>query len=125
MSDAATATTVPASEPAAEEANNKPAETPFNIDRLTSCTARFTRRAWNLFLTYSKEKGWAQIQTERVHFSATAHTVEATQRLREALETLGASEFTQKDKVITFYATFALLQEVIKGPDILLVDRVD
>jgi hypothetical protein len=95
------------------QAATAPAEKPFNADNLMQSTARYTQRAWYLFLKHYQDLDW--LQTAKVRISLTARSAEGAQELKKLLSEQASVDGIQvKDKVLTFVGSFAAVQTVIK-----------
>jgi hypothetical protein len=109
--------------PAAEAAPEAPVEKPFTLDLLQSCTARMTHQCWR---TYSAIKtDLTALQTVPLRASLLARTAKGLADIKALLADAGVATMTpQDDKTVTFNATFAQIQTVIKHPQTHTVDAV-
>jgi hypothetical protein len=106
----------PAAEPAA------PVEKPFCPDVLISCTARFTRKAWDIFLKLQKED-INLLTTVPLRAVLTARSSEGASEIHQVLmKEKGVTEIKLSGKTITTVATFADIQQVIKHPQTHMLD---
>ena len=113
-------TDVEAPEKAAEA---KEEEKPFNTDILESCTARFTRRAWDLYSDYKTDLEKAQ--NEPVRAQLTAETEKDATQMHEILVDEGqVKEITRKENIVLFTAPFSVIQLVIKKPGCKHLDAI-
>lgn len=119
MSDA-TATPTPAAE--APKAPEAPKEPPFTVDVLTSCTTRYTRKAWNLFLSYRADL--EKIRTAPIRATLEARTLNGAEALHRQLLEAGVKEISRKDKVVSLTTTFEIIQLVIKNPETAHFDAI-
>jgi hypothetical protein len=99
----------------------KPAE-PFNTDLLQSCTARFSYKAWRLYHNSRKDSDF--LLTAPVRATVNARSIEGGEELASLLKDAGASEMLRKGNTLSFTTTFAIIQTVIKHPQLLLLDAV-
>jgi hypothetical protein len=99
----------------------KPAE-PFNTDLLQSCTARFSYKAWRLY--HNNRKDSAFLQEVLVRATVNARSIEGGEELEGLLKEAGATEMSRKGNTLSFTATFAIIQTVIRHPQLLLLDAV-
>ncbi len=122
---AATATaekpTAPAAAPAKPEA---PAEPPFNVDIFESCTARTTRKTWNIFLRY-KENNFEQFRNKPLRAKLETLSPEGAEAIEAGLREAGVSELSREGNVLNFTATFEQIQTVIKHAESDLLDVVE
>lgn len=101
----------------------KPAEPPFTTDVLTSCTSRFTRKAWDIFLAYKSDL--ELIQKCPIRAKLTAHTEEGAKEIAEILKNEGhQTQLTLRGKEIELTAPFAIIQLVIKRPQTAKFDAI-
>jgi hypothetical protein len=95
---------------------------PFTTDVLQSCTARMTRKAWDLYLRYCQPI--EQIRTLPVRACLTARTDVGVKVLADGLQAVGVTSMTENGCDLHFTATFEAIQAVIKLPETLLLDAV-
>ena len=119
MSDTPTPVT---EKPAAAAAPEKPAEPPFNTDVLESCTTRYTRKAYNLYLQCRGRQ--EKIEQPPVRFSVEASSVDAAEEIHKTLAEAGVAEISREDKTVSLTTTFATLALVVKHPKVCHVDAV-
>ncbi|MBX2860356.1 MAG: hypothetical protein KTR14_03920 [Vampirovibrio sp.] len=118
----ATTETKPAEETPGEE-KKTPEEKPFNTDVLQSCTARFSRKAWDLYLGMKADH--QALQNDAIRCRLTATSPEAVKVIEKALkEDGGVNEMTVKGNDIELTTTFAVIQQVIKRPETAGFDAV-
>lgn len=117
MSEATSTPEKPAAPEAAQAAAPEAPEVkPFNPDVLISCTARFTRKSWDLFLKYRKEN-LELMRTVPLRTRLTARTPQGAQEIQQILmKENGVTEIKATGKVVDAIATFEALQSVIKHP---------
>src|SRR6478609_10457691 len=110
---AAAPETIAAAAPEAEKpaAPAKPAE-PFNTDLLQSCTARFSYKAWRLY--HNNRKDTEFLQTALIRATVNGRSIEGGEELEGLLKDAGATEMLRKGNTLSFTATFAIIQTVIK-----------
>jgi len=118
MSDAPVSTP---EETTAVTAPVKPAE-PFNTDLLQSCTARFSYKAWRLYHNNRKDSDF--LQNALVRATVNGRSIEGGEELEGLLKNAGATEMLRKGNTLSFTATFAIIQTVIKHPQLLLLDAI-
>lgn len=105
-----------------------PAEAPVTTDALKQATARFTYRAWHLFLEY--EQDLEKIKSAPLRCSLKAKTPEGLTeiegKLREAMTNNGLSgnQVTRHPRHLEFTAPFLVVQAVIKHPETTEFDAV-
>jgi hypothetical protein len=117
---AATAVEKPAAEkPAAPAA---PAEPPFTVDELISCTSRFTHKAWYLF--YNNRQDMDFIRKTPVRATLEARTTAGAEELQKLLTDAGVKEISRNEKTLSFTATFEAIQTVIKHPQSYMLDAI-
>ncbi len=120
---AATAEKPAAASPAVAKPAEAPVEKTFNSDVLFQCTARFTRRAWDLVLRFKKQP--ELFETQQVRASLTARTLDGAQELARILKEEGqVREYTPRQKTLELTTTLALIQLVIKHPQMAECDAV-
>jgi hypothetical protein len=135
MNADAAAVSPPASEaqasasPAVAAAQKPPAEQPaasappaFTTDVLQSCTARFTRKAWDLYEAYKTDL--QKIQTLPVRAQLTARDAAGAEEIHKTLVEAGVTELSRENTVLHFTATFAVIQTIIKHPKSLMLDAI-
>lgn len=121
MSDAQTAA-VSAEKPAVAIAE-APAEKPFTIDLLQSCTARMTHQCWRTYLSLKDDLN--AIKTVPLRASLIARSEKGLAEIIAMLEDVDVTAKTLRDKhAVDFTATFAQIQTVIKHPQTHTVDAV-
>lgn len=98
----------------AHKAPEAPAEKPFSVDVLSTCTARFDRLGWDLFLRYREDL--AAIQSKRIKVKLTARTEAGAQDIAQVLEAADIPAVKRKGADIEVITTFAGLQTVIRHP---------
>lgn len=113
------AATATAEKPAAPAA---PAEPAFTVDELTSCTARFTHKAWYLF--YNNRQDMDFIRKTPIRATLEARTTAGAEELHKLLSEAGVSEISRNDKVLSLTGTFEQIQTVIKHPQSYMLDAV-
>ncbi|MBY0449340.1 MAG: hypothetical protein K2X01_01780 [Cyanobacteria bacterium] len=107
------------SNPAAEA----PVEKPFNVDILTTCTIRFSRRSWDLFLSLKTDLD--KLRATPLRNRLVAKTPDAAQEMHKILvEQGGVSEITTNGNELEFTGTFEAVQLVIKHPQTLEFDAI-
>ncbi len=121
MSDASTQTTQKADETAKEAKAEAPAEEkPFTTDVLQSCTSRFTRKAWNIYLNYQKDLN--KIRTVPVRATLEVRSPEVAEELHKTLQEQGVQELSRQGKTLSMTTTFETIQTVIKHPETKMLD---
>lgn len=98
----------------------KPAEPPFNVDVLNTCTARFTRHGWNLFLALREDLD--AIKTRRIVVKLTARSEDGAAEIATLLTEAGVPNVKIQDKTLSTNTTFEKLQLVIRHPQTLLAE---
>lgn len=99
-----------------------PVEKPFCPDVLISCTARFTRKAWDIFLKLQKQD-INLLTTVPLRAKLTARTSEGAAEMHQILmKEKGVTEIKLQGKDILVVATFADIQSVIKHPQSHMLD---
>jgi hypothetical protein len=93
---------------------------PKNVDALTQSTARFSRKAWDVFLSLKEDL--EKITYKRIALQLLARSEAGAITLGQALEALSVPAVKVHGPHISTISTFAKLQEVIKHPDLLSVD---
>jgi hypothetical protein len=116
--------TPPVAVETAEAPKAPPAPPPFNVDILTSCTARYSRRAWDLFLTYRAEKSLDKMQHLPIRAMLKALSSKGLEELVTILKAAGVSPISIEGPKAEFTATFAQIQTVIKHPQTLEFDAI-
>lgn len=106
----------------APEKPEPPAEPPFAVDDLISCTARFTHKAWHLF--YSHRADMDFIRQTPVRATLEARTANGAEELHRILLEQGVQEISRQDKVLSLTATFETIQKVIRHPEAYKLDAV-
>ncbi len=87
----------------------------------TACTARCTRRAWDLFLRYGDDI--EQFTTKTVRGKLTAATAKAAEAFAQTLTTEGgATEVRTNGADTEFTGTLAAVQLVLKQPEARMFD---
>lgn len=112
-------------QPAATATAEKPAaavEPPFSADDLQSSTARFTHKAWYLY--YNNRKDMKFIREAEVRATMEARTTNGAEELQKLLLEAGAKSLSRMDKLLSFTATFEIIQTVIRHPETFIVDAV-
>ena len=114
-------TTTPATETTATPpvAVAKP-EPPFSVDALSQSTARFTHKAWGVFMGYRDDL--EAIQFKRLGITLEAYSEAGASELATLLTENSVGGVNQFGVNLTFPSTFAKLQTVIKHPAVKLVD---
>ncbi len=102
-----------------------PVEVPFdprpkNVDALTQSTARFSRKAWDVFLSLKEDL--EKITYKRIALQLLARSEAGAVTLGQALEAISVPAVKVNGVNISTITTFAKLQDVIKHPDLLSVD---
>lgn len=97
-----------------------PAEPPFTVDELISCTSRFTNKAWYLF--YNNQKDMDFIRKTPVRATLEARTTSGAEEIQKLLTDAGVKEINRNDKTLSFTATFEAIQTVIKHPQTYMLD---
>jgi hypothetical protein len=133
MSEATTESQTLSTPPAAEKTETEKAAAPaapvkpkepvvpaFSTDVLQTSTARFTRKAWDLYLVYKKDM--EKIRTVFIWATITTRSIEGAKQLRKTLEEQGQSGFKIKDNTLELQTTFETIQTFIKHPEIHQVD---
>ena len=118
----AEAATAVAEKPAAAEKPAEPAEKPFSTDVLQSCTARFTRKAWNIYLYYKKD---GKIRTTPIRATLETRNPEAAEEMHRTLQEGGVKELSRKGNTLSMTATFEQIQLVIKHPGSKMLDAAE
>jgi hypothetical protein len=113
---AQSAATATAEKPAA------PVEPPFSTDDLQSSTARFTHKAWYLY--YNNRKDMKFIREAEVRATLEARSTSGAEELQKLLLEAGATGLSRMDKLLSFTATFEIIQTVIRHPETGIVDAV-
>jgi hypothetical protein len=122
MSDAQAAASPVTEQPAVAVAE-VPAEKPFTIDLLQSCTARMTHQCWRTYLALKDDLN--AIKTVAVRANLIARSEKGLAEIVAMLEDAGVVAKTNRDKhSLDFTATFAQIQTVIKHPQTHTVDAV-
>ncbi|MBY0402676.1 MAG: hypothetical protein K2X66_02170 [Cyanobacteria bacterium] len=99
-----------------------PPPLPFNADILTSCTARFTRKAWDILLKLQKEN-LDLLKTVPLRITLKARSPKgATDIHHHLMKSSGVTEIQVKGDTIYAVATFEDIQTVIKNPESLMCD---
>jgi len=99
-----------------------PKEPPFNTDILEACTSRFTRKAYNLYLTYRADKD--KIENTPVRFSLEARTADAAEEIHKQLLEAGVVEISRQERTVSMTTTFRVLEKVIRHPQTCMVNAV-
>lgn len=88
----------------------------FNADILQTCTARFDRDGWDLFLSLREDLD--ALQTTPLRATLTARTPQGAETLYNTLATeAGVVSIARQDRELTFTGTFAQIQTVIRHPE--------
>jgi hypothetical protein len=120
--ETATSAVVAAKEPVATSKVAKevpaPKEKVFNVDVLSTCTARFDRQGWDLFLSWREDL--AKIQTARISVELTARTPAGAVEIAHAMREADIPAVKQTGDKVTTLTTFAGLQLVIRHPQVLM-----
>lgn len=112
-------------QPAATATVEKPAEaveSPFSADDLQSSTARFTHKAWYLY--YNNRKDIKFIREAELRATLEARTTNGAEELQKLLLEAGATGLSRMDKLLSFTATFEIIQTVIRHSETFIVDAV-
>jgi hypothetical protein len=121
-SDAVT-TDKPASSETTAEPPPVKAEPPFNVDVLNTCTARFSRKAWNQFLAIREDL--QALQTRRFRVALNARTETGLQEVMAALQGLEATALKQSGVLqLECVATLAQVQGVARHPQTHWIDLI-
>jgi hypothetical protein len=112
----------PAAPAATAEKPAAPAEPPFTVDDLLSCTSRFTHKAWYLF--YNNQKDLEFIRNTPVRATLEARTTSGAEEIRDLLLQAGVKELSLNNKTLSFTGTFEAIQTVIKHPQTYQLDAV-
>lgn len=123
MSEETKAATATAEKPAKEEKAAEP-EKPFNTDIFQSCTTRITRKAWDLYKTYSKNK-FEKFRTVEVRAQLECRSIDGAEDIQKQLVEAGVKEISRTEETLHFTATMEQIQTVIKQPPALLLDMAE
>ena len=107
---------------AKEKAEKAEPKEPLTVDKLKNCTARFTRKAWDLFL--ARETDLTRIENDLLRAELTIATAEDATTLAQTLKESGVEALTQNGNILSFTATFAQIQTVIKHPATQQLDAI-
>lgn len=88
----------------------------FNADILQTCTARFDRDGWDLYLSLREDLD--ALQTTPLRVTLTACSPQGAETLYNTLaQEANVVSIARKDRDITFTGTFAQIQTVIRHPE--------